>query len=144
MPNQTQLTNLSEPSKGPDLLVIDDDEIIWVLIKDMLRELKLVDKIQTFSDGQTALSYLNEIEPADVAPLIVLDLNLPYLDGFEFLEIYERDFASRFPDTVIYILTTSVRESDRQQTLKYPFVRDFISKPMKIEQLKAMLESSQK
>ncbi|PKL75868.1 MAG: hypothetical protein CVV27_13155 [Candidatus Melainabacteria bacterium HGW-Melainabacteria-1] len=124
----------------PNLLVIDDDEIIWVLIKDMLHELELVDQMQTFSDGDTALHYLSELTQGEAPPLIVLDLNLPYLDGFEFLEIYARDLWMRFPQTVIYILTTSVRESDRQQTLKYPFVKDFISKPMKLEQLKAMLD----
>lgn len=129
----------NQPTK-PNLLVVDDDEIIWVLIKDMLHELQLVDQLQTFSDGDTALSYLRELPDGGAPPLIVLDLNLPYLDGFEFLEIYERELAARFPKTWIYILTTSVRESDRAQTLKYPFVKDFISKPMKIEQLKAMLE----
>lgn len=134
----------SMPNNRPNLLVIDDDEIIWILIKDMLHELQLVDQLQTFSDGQTALVFLREVAPQDAPPLIVLDLNLPDLDGFEFLELYESELAARFPQTVIYILTTSVRDSDRQQTLKYPFVRDFISKPMKIEQLKAMLDSFNK
>lgn len=128
----------------PNLLVIDDDEIIWVLIKDMLHELELVDQLQTFSDGQTALSYLSELPDSEAPPIIVLDLNMPYLDGFEFLKIYENELWPRFTHTVIYILTTSVREADRQQTLKYPFVKDFISKPMKIEQLKAMLDGYSK
>lgn len=131
----------SQAANKQNLLVIDDDEIIWVLIKDMLQELQLVNEIQTFSDGGTALSYLREIADADAPPQIVLDLNLPFLDGFEFLQIYKDEFWSRFPQTRIFILTTSVREADRQQALQYPFVRDFISKPMKIEQLKAMLSS---
>lgn len=122
----------------PDLMVIDDDEIIWVLIKDMLQDLDLVGKLSTFSDGDAALAYLQNLSDTP-PPLIVLDLNLPFMNGFEFLAAYADTLYPRFPDTKIYILTTSVRENDRQQTLKYPFVRNFLTKPLKIEQLKAIL-----
>ncbi len=125
----------------PDLLVIDDDEIIWILIKDMLQELGLVESLTTFSDGEAALDYLARLDHSQAPPLIMLDLNLPFLSGLEFLEIYQREHCERLPNTGIYILSSSIRESDRTQTLKYPFVRDFISKPLKIERLKAVLEA---
>lgn len=123
-----------------NLLVIDDDEIIWVLIKDMLQELQLVKEIQTFSDGESALAFLRELPQASPLPLIVLDLNLPYLDGFEFLDLFAAEFLPHHPDAQVYILTTSVREADRQRARSYAFVRDFISKPMKIERLKAIFK----
>lgn len=122
----------------PDLMVIDDDEIIWVLIKDMLQDLDLVGQLSTFSDGDTALNHLKNL-PDEAPPLIVLDLNLPFMDGFEFLAAYAESLYPRFPGTKIHILTTSVRESDRQQTLQYPFVKNFLTKPLKLAQLKAIL-----
>lgn len=125
----------------PDLLVIDDDEIIWILIKDMLQELGLVENLTTFSDGETALDYLAGLDALQAPPLIMLDLNLPYLNGLEFLSIYEREHCQRLANTSIYILSSSIREPDRRQTLKYPFVSDYISKPLKIERLKAVLEA---
>lgn len=133
--------NMCETPKieNRDLLVIDDDAIIWVLIKDMLQELGLVDQLRTFSDGLDALRYLQNIPQADFPAVIVLDLNLPYLDGFEFLAHYAAEIAEASPHTQIYILSSSVREQDRVQALAYPFVRDFISKPLKIERLKDML-----
>lgn len=125
----------------PDLLVIDDDEIIWILIKDMLQELGLVESLTTFSDGETALDYLARLDHQRAPSLIMLDLNLPFLSGMEFLDIYQREYCERLADTGIYILSSSIRDLDRTQTLKYPFVRDFISKPLKIERLKAVLEA---
>ncbi|MGV3526864.1 MAG: response regulator [Candidatus Sericytochromatia bacterium] len=125
------------------LVVIDDDAIIWVLIKDMLQELGWVDNLKTFSDGLEALRYLQHAPIADFPGVIVLDLNLPYLDGFEFLTHYAQEIAARHPQTQIYILSSSVREQDRLQSLAYPFVRDFISKPLKIERLKDMLMAVQ-
>ncbi|MBF2054141.1 MAG: response regulator [Candidatus Sericytochromatia bacterium] len=122
----------------PDLMVIDDDEIIWVLIKDMLQDLDLVGRLSTFSDGDAALNHLKSLNTA-APPLIVLDLNLPFMNGFEFLAAYAESLYPRFPETRVHILTSSVRDSDRQQTLKYPFVKSFLTKPLKIEQLKAIL-----
>jgi len=128
----------------PDLLVIDDDEIIWILIKDMLQELGLVENLTTFSDSEAALEYLEGLDHTQAPPLIMLDLNLPFISGLEFLEIYQRKHCERLSETAIYILSSSIRESDRTETLKYPFVRDFISKPLKIERLKAVLDAQLK
>lgn len=122
----------------PDLMVIDDDEIIWVLIKDMLQDLDLVGQLSTFSDGDAALNHLKNLK-TKAPPLIVLDLNLPFMSGFDFLAAYAEGLYPRFPETTVHILTSSVRENDRQHTLKYPFVKSFLTKPLKIEQLKAIL-----
>lgn len=124
----------------PDLLVIDDDEIIWILIKDMLQELGLVENLTTFSDSEAALEYLEGLDQTQVSPLIMLDLHLPFISSLKFLEIYQQQHYERLSETAVYILSSSIQESDRTQTLKYPFVRDFISKPLKIERLKEVLD----
>lgn len=125
----------------PNILVVDDDEIIWVLIRKMLIELGLVNQLTTFADGEPALEYLQTIAPAEAPHLILLDLNLPVVDGFSFLEVYQREHVERLTGTQICILTSSVWDEDRQHSLAYPFVRDFVSKPLRIERLKEVLQN---
>lgn len=121
------------------VLVIDDDELIWFLIRDVLRHMGLLKGLKTFSEAEMALEFLRRLPAAPAC--MVVDLNLPGIDGFDFLEIFQQELLPHFEQTVVYVVSASIRQEDRERALSFPFVRNFYSKPLKLAQLKDMLRT---
>lgn len=91
------------------ILLVDDDEVDAVIVQRTFKDLKIANKLVCKVDGEDALEYLRE--PANEKPcLILLDLNMPRMNGFEFLKIAKADnVLKRIP---VVILTTSTDEGD--------------------------------
>ncbi|PKL74749.1 MAG: hypothetical protein CVV27_18910 [Candidatus Melainabacteria bacterium HGW-Melainabacteria-1] len=120
------------------VLVIDDDELIWGLIRDVLKHLGLLKRLKTFPDAEMALEFLHQQAPAPSC--MVVDLHLPGMDGFGFLAQFEREFLPHFPNTEVYVVSASIRPEDRDRALAFPFVREFFIKPLRLAQLRKMLK----
>lgn len=121
------------------IYLVDDFEMVNLLHTILLRNLGMGDKVNSFTNPEDALKDLcsktRELGPT----LILLDINMPEMSGLEFLELMVRE---EFPQKMdVIIVTSSVSEMDKALSRKYPqFVRDFISKPLKIEQLRDIVE----
>ena len=116
------------------ILVVDDDENDQFICEYTIRKFDPAIRILKAHDGTEALSVL-ESETPDA---IILDINMPIMNGFEFLEHYASTFAHHAP--VVAMLTSSQLGSDRERALRYPFVRSYLEKPLTIEHLRHMQE----
>lgn len=122
-----------------NLLVIDDDEInIFIIKKIVARTGYAVDMVSK-SNGQLAIDYLNEIirDEAQFPQLILVDINMPLMNGWEFLMAYEK--LERPLNTHVYMLSSSVYENDIEKAKSYKTVNGFISKPLSLERLMELL-----
>jgi CheY-like chemotaxis protein len=124
------------------VLLIDDDEITNFINKDLLSGMRVVEHIVICENGKEALDYLQKAyaEPSDpefIAPdLIFLDLNMPVLDGFEFLKLYQERFDHRYSCKAIIMLTTSLRDEDIRRALDLKLlITDYIDKPLSEEKI---------
>ncbi len=125
-------------SKFNCVLLIDDDEPTNFLNKLTLKKHGCADTIISVFDGQQALNYLNEHEGNDFPDLILLDINMPLMNGWEFLEEYERmDFFKKPP--LIIMLTTSVNPDDEEKSKKYKSISGFMHKPLQADELDKVL-----
>ncbi len=115
-----------------NIMLIDDDEIFTYIIKKIIDETKLADQINIFGNGREAITYLEEVaNNADALPeVIFLDLNMPILDGWGFLEEYIKLKPNLSKKINLYIITTSVSPMDFKKAKSYSEVSDFIVKPM--------------
>ncbi len=115
-----------------NIMLIDDDEIFTYIIKKIIDETKLADQINIFGNGREAITYLEEVaNNADALPeVIFLDLNMPILDGWGFLEEYIKLKPNLSKKINLYIITTSVSPMDFKKSKSYSEVSDFIVKPM--------------
>ena len=121
-------------AKYDKILIIDDDDINNYVTTKFLRRLAIGDNIATQLDGASALNYLKNAE-TNFPRLIIVDLNMPIMDGLEFLSVYENRYWKNHKDTKLVIITTSIREDDRTQVLKFQCVSGFLNKPVNIENL---------
>ncbi len=127
--------------KLKSILLIDDDNINNFIVVSKLKSIQLVEEINYVENGKTALDFINKCiaENAENLPaLIFLDINMPVMDGWEFLEEFDKlptEYTSRM---YIYMVSSSVYNEDIEKSKQYPNVKMFISKPLvreKIEQI---------
>lgn len=126
-----------------NLTLVDDDEIFVFLTTRMLQQSKLVDLIKIFENGHDALVYLKEnIGNIESLPdIILLDLSMPIMDGWQFLQEYVKINPVIGKKIIIYICSSSISPDDVIRAKSISAVSDFIIKPMTKEKLVEMLKN---
>jgi CheY-like chemotaxis protein len=120
------------------LFIIDDDYVTVKICEMLVTNTKFAKELISFNDGSEAIDYFSKYferkkkgEVLEALPdFILLDLNMPVMDGWGFLENYIRKYADRLPDIKIAILSSSVNPEDFIRSQEYPIVVDFIHKPL--------------
>ena len=119
-------------------LLIDDDTIGIFLTERLLKREAFSDKIGSFASAPEALTFLRQAEPEQLPRVIFLDLNMPVMDGWEFLEALgplEEQLRGRCH---IYILTSSLAQSDTDRAQEFDLVTGLIHKPIDDAQINAV------
>lgn len=114
----------------PLTYIIDDDPVFVLLFKKILRKLGKFETILNFENGQIALDALIEKENNNepMPNIIFLDINMPVLDGWEFLKALEK---YNFKDKLnIYMVSSSIDSTEINKSKKHKYVKNFISKPI--------------
>lgn len=97
-------------TKPVSILLVDDDDIDVMGVERALQKLKIINPITRARDGQEALALLRHHTAVSRPYLILLDINMPIMNGFEFLTALRQDPALR--GSVVFVLTTSQSEHD--------------------------------
>lgn len=118
-----------------NLLVIDDDDINIFIIKKIVEKTGLAINMTSKANGQQAIDFIKETlsNPEQFPHLVLIDINMPIMNGWEFVEAYQMLNVQQSVD--MYILSSSVYENDIEKTKSYSSVKGFISKPLSIERL---------
>ncbi|MEJ1223874.1 response regulator [Sediminicola sp. 1XM1-17] len=120
--------------------IIDDDPIFVYGTKVLLNyNRSFGDNIIVFENGKEALSNLSSLLKSNekFPEVIFLDLNMPLMDGWEFLDEFSK--LSLGKKTKVFIVSSSINPKDIQESKKYDLVANFISKPLTDERLKEVL-----
>lgn len=125
------------------LTLVDDDEIFVFLTTKMIEKTKLVDLIKVFENGLDALNFLKEnSNNIDELPdIILLDLSMPIMDGWQFLEEYVKINPLIGKTITIYICSSSISPDDIRRAKAINEVSDFIIKPMTNDKLVEMIKN---
>lgn len=113
-----------------EVIIIDDDEIITYMQKSLVEECGLASEPRTFADGKDALNFFKEQDPAGKAFLLLLDINMPEMSGWEFLDSIKTLSSYGMFDLYVIMVTSSVNSDDKRTALRYDEVIGFIEKPM--------------
>jgi CheY-like chemotaxis protein len=124
--------------KVPSLLIVDDSSFDVLLTKKILEKTGQFEHIFSVTDGAEALALFENYEesrrqhPESFPPLVILlDINMPLMSGFEFLSAYAAlEGQAEYDPSIIVMLTSSSFEDDRNKAMQDPLVKDYIVKPM--------------
>jgi CheY-like chemotaxis protein len=109
------------------ILIVDDDQEDHIILKDYFSDLNLQDHLSFVTNGQFALDYLESLLDDQLPQLIVLDLNMPILNGTQTLLELKR--STRYKQIQVVIYSTSENEAERRKCLSYGAV-DYLMKPV--------------
>ena len=112
-----------------NLLVIDDDPLHHRLVDIFIQEFKPDIKHKSFLDALDALLYINTTNQDSSPDLILLDLQMPLLSGWGFIELFEAIGPGLEKQTDIIILTSSVDPADKDKAATFECVKGLFSKP---------------
>ena len=123
------------------LLIIDDDPSNNFLCEIMLKKAISGLDIRTFIQPEIAVDYIKKeyLNGNAVPTVLFLDINMPVMTGWDFLETLETFDNKIIQQFTIYIVSSSVDQSDKKRAIENPLVIDYIEKPVTVEKLKQIL-----
>lgn len=124
------------------LAVVDDDEVVRFLTSIIADRSRAVDQIKLFFNGKEAIDYLhNNAENPDALPdVILLDLEMPLMNGHEFLEEFKKLKPFIGKKIIIFIVSSLISEGVIEKLKSTPEVSDYIIKPISPEKFAHILE----
>lgn len=120
------------------ILLVDDDEINNFISIKLIKKVLLNTEITACLNGKFAIDELLGIsrkDPSKLPDYILLDINMPIMNGWEFLDEYTKLKIDPAGKTRIFIISSSVFSNDISKAKSYPLVKDFVSKPLNIEKI---------
>ena len=114
------------------VLLVDDSRATNFMHRELIRESDFAERVDVALDGEAALEFLRSGTRSEYFPpsVIFLDINMPKMDGFEFLEACKALPEGQRCALVIVMLTTSLDPGDRTRAMATGMVRDFHNKPL--------------
>lgn len=129
-------------------MLVEDDDVTMMLCKINIRKTNFSQNLVCCENGLEAINYLKlESEKPEnernIPDLILLDINMPVMNGWDFLEEFQKNLSSYFSNISIKILTSSIDPRDIEKSKSFPTVNEFISKPLNRDILISLLKKNQ-
>ena len=118
------------------IILVDDDPINNLINKRLITKLDISDTVEEYLDAEKAIERIKSLKKKDKV-LILLDINMPVMNGWDFLNFYTDKFSDR--DDKIVMLSSSIEAQDRQRAFGYEVVDGFLEKPLTPEKMKSVL-----
>ena len=125
-------------------MLIDDNEVDSLIHERLLKKVGLTEHVLIHTGARSAIEYLLSIQnlPPTVhtalPALILLDIDMPFMDGFQFLRAFGKLKTEIKERVRIVVLTASTKEADNQHSIQYPYVKGYLIKPLTKDMLASL------
>lgn len=117
------------------ICIIDDDPIYQIITKKIINKSEIAGKIISFSNGAEAIDGLIELMnlPEQLPDIVLLDIDMPIMDGWNFMEAFERVKPMFTKEMAIYIVSSSIAISDKEKAKTFPEILGYLTKPISLQ-----------
>ena len=126
--------------------IIDDDSIYINLIKKIIETKKLCDNLLVFNDGKEGIEYfealLQNLDERNIPEVILLDINMPVMDGWEFIERFTKIRTKFNSHITLYLVSSSIDVRDVDKAKSLSSVQNYLVKPVNINELEAVFSKT--
>lgn len=134
------MINTEQSFKHKKVMIIDDNEIDRYVCERISKTFYFSEEVVSMESATDALEYLASLnlEVDQLPEVIFLDINMPDMNGFEFLEAYENLPPDIKKSCIIVMLTSSTHFEDQERANKFSYVRGYLNKPLNSEKLTSL------
>jgi len=131
----------SSKAKYKAVMLIDDNEIDNLINQKMIEAADITENIYTHTGAKSAIEFLKNLEKLEgvaeniLPEVIFLDIDMPLMDGFQFLDEFEKLGSNTKDKCKIVMLTSSINPQDVNKSKNYLYVKKYINKPLSQENL---------
>lgn len=128
-------------SQFSTVMLVDDNEIDNFINQKMIEGCNFAEKVYVHTSGRSALEFLQNIErnkdfPGELIPQVIfLDISMPIMDGFQFVDEFQKLSHRLTADVKILLLTSSINPLDQQKSANIPSIVSYMNKPLTKEHL---------
>ncbi|MCI0751983.1 MAG: response regulator [Flammeovirgaceae bacterium] len=135
---------MRKPDQRPVIALVDDDSIFQLIATRTIKGANLTERILQFPNGADALKYLeiNFDQPDRLPDILLLDINMPYVDGWMFLEDFEKIKSKLGKEIAIYMVSSSIDPEDINRAKRNKLVSDYIVKPVSKETFARLVKAA--
>lgn len=126
------------------LFVLDDDPLFHRIIELAHAKSSLYRHISHHYEVKPLINYLwnNRQDRSNLPDVLFVDLNIPVVDGWEFLDELDKIYSKLCKNIMVYVISVSVRKEDQIRATQYPCVQEFIIKPVNMDKLRAIAKQN--
>lgn len=123
-----------------NFIVIDDSKLDCFIAEKIIKNTGKCESIRSFLQAKDALQFISTSIPDDMSHTIILvDIQMPIMNGFEFVEAFESLPGSIVNNYTIYVISSSINENDLHKVHNYKSVKQFLNKPLTSNNLTLLL-----
>lgn len=121
-------------------IVIDDSKLDCFIAEKIIKNTGKCESVTSFLQAKQALEFISNNALSSLYPIIVLvDIQMPVMNGFEFVEAFEKLPISITKNYNIYVISSSINDNDLVKVPQYPSVKQFLNKPLTSNNLSTLL-----
>lgn len=124
-----------------EVLNVDDDKMVLFIHEKMMVHAEFSASPKSFEDGYATLNYISENKAENKRFVIFLDVNMPKLDGWEFMDELDRLGLTSY--CYIFVVTSSIDQTDKEKADTYKAAVGFVEKPLSINKLKDLKKTKE-
>lgn len=130
-------------SEGKKIYIVDDDPIHRLLMNKLFARQPMPYQLEFFENGQKAIdalqSAINGEADKSIPDLILLDIEMPILNGWQFMDNYQSLDEVVKENIDLYMVSSSFSDEDQERVKHYPDVKNYIVKPIRLERIVELL-----